>query len=205
MIIPIPTSYVYSCEATGSTFKIVRCEHCRFVYVYRMERTTAVAVSESILGDGSAGMHAHQLAEGALNRKLQDDCDAVPCLECGKYQDHMVAALRRDFQPWRWYAGVICIGSAVVAGIFGLITLLISHINDGFPGWFATAAGVFAVIGFPVLLIRRRQLNSYDPNATDLSERMKLAARYAKTVDEFREYLRQHGIDWNLRADLEAK
>ena len=114
----------------------------------------------------------------------------------------MVAALTRDFQLGQWHAGIMGILIAVVIAVVSFI--LHDQIGEPIAGWLAVA-GVLGVIGVAVLVMRRRQLQTYDPNAADISERMKLAARYAKTVEEFRDYLRHYGIEWNLPPDLEAK
>jgi hypothetical protein len=143
MIIPIiiPTGYTYSCTVSGSTFKIVQCEHCRFVYVYKMTRTAAGAASESF---ANPNLYATQQAEAAasfgLKLKLRDDCDAVPCLECGKYQEHMVEALRRDFHlGWRNFS-LFCVGAGTLAVILSLLTLFWEMRERDFTGWLGGAA-----------------------------------------------------------------
>src|SRR5436190_893396 len=127
MLIPIviPTGYTYSCSVSGTTFKIVQCEHCRFIYVYKMMRSASSAVSTSLLNENPyGGQQAEAAAFGELTQKLRDDCDGVPCLECGKYQQHMIDALKRDFQLGLRAMCRLAFGGAALGGIFALISLL---------------------------------------------------------------------------------
>jgi hypothetical protein len=207
MLIPIiiPVGYQYSCVVSGSTFKIVQCEHCRFLYVYKMTRTGAGVVSASLLNsDPYVAQNAEKAASFNLTQKLQGDCDAVPCLECGKYQQHMVDALKRDFARGWWYTGWIALGAALVAGIIYLASFLYDLRDHDITLWLAGAAAVLAALGGLVLFLRRRLLQRYDPNSTDLAERMQLAARYGRSMEQFQEYLKQNGVDWRL-PDGEAR
>jgi hypothetical protein len=183
---------------SGSMFKIVQCESCRFVYVYRMTRTGAGSASESVFADGGAVDEAAAYASFDLQQKLAHDCDAVPCLECGKYQQHMIDALKRDFQSGQWYTGIILLLLAVIlAAIYGILMSGPRHIEK--PDWTLGALAALAgVSGATMLLLRRYQLRHFDPHATDVAERMKIARKYARTLDEFREYLAYHGIEWHL-------
>jgi hypothetical protein len=182
----IPIGYDYECTVSGSTFNIVQCEYCRFIYVYRMTRE----------GQGAAAFEVEQ--------KLRYDYDAVPCLECGKYQAHMVAALKRDFQHERVFAAKTCFILAGLAGLFGLISLLWDHLPERTTSWLAAAVFVFIALGLFQVFVRNRSLNRFEPNSTDLADRMKIAAKYAKSLDEFRAYLRQIGIEWDLPQHPEA-
>ena len=201
MIIPIliPTGYNYQCTVSGSVFQAVQCEHCQFVYVYKMTRTGSGIASESLLNsDPYAAQQAESAATFDLRQKLRDDCDAVPCLECGKYQDHMVDALKRDYElGWR-NLGWLFLGVGILAGIIGLITLLWEMRDRGITLWLGAGAIFLVATGAVILLWRRRCLRRYEPNQTDLAERMQISARYARTFEQFKEYLKLAGIEWEL-------
>src|ERR1051325_12084365 len=117
MIIPIiiPTGYTYHCTVEGSVFKIVQCEHCNSIYVYKMTRTVAGSASDPLFLNPEAPTMAAMAANFSLQQKLDTDCDAIPCLDCGKYQRNMVEALRRDFNSDYWFAGALGIGIGVLA------------------------------------------------------------------------------------------
>jgi len=133
---------------------------------------------------------------------LREDCDAIPCLECGKYQSDMIETMRREFMLSVWYISLICLGAALLSGILSLITLL-WRLNDYTISWTLLAVAVaFGAFGGLLFFWRRRQLQRFDPNSNDLGERMQIAARYAKTVEEFQAYLKYHGIEWSLPANL---
>ncbi len=208
MFIPIisPTGYTYSCTVEGSSFKIVQCEQCRFVYVYKMTRRAAGSVSDSL---GNANPHAAEHAEAAasfqLNQKLRDDCDAIPCLECGQYQQHMIEALRWDFMSSTFYGAWFFLGVGVFAGIIALISLLYDTTNRSFTIWLGIAAVVLGSIGGLLLSWRTRQLARYDPNEDDLAERLQISTRYARTLEEFQAYLKLHGVEWELPKLDEAE
>ncbi len=201
MLIPIiiPVGYQYSCVVSGSSFKIVQCEHCRFLYVYKMTRTGAGVVSASLLNsDPYVAQNAEKAASFNLTQKLQDDCDAVPCLECGKYQQHMVDALKRDFELGVRYLGGISLGAGIAAGAFCLSSLLYEMRDRDITLWLASIAAALIGIGASVLLWRRRRLKRYDPNSTDLAERLQTAARYGRSMEQFQEYLKENDVDWRL-------
>jgi hypothetical protein len=192
MLIPIiiPTGYTYSCTVSGSSFKIVQCEHCRFVYVYKMTRTGSGASSASIFSDGGDAAHAAEsTAQYELTRKLHDDCDAVPCLECGKLQEHMVEALRRDFWSGPRYCAWFAIGTGAVAAVLYLLEL---------STWFGWLALGLIGLGTALLLSRRHLLKEFDPNRTDVAERLKTARTYGRSLDEFRQILANEGIQLEL-------
>lgn len=130
--------------------------------------------------------------------KLSEDCDAVPCLECGKYQQHMIVALKRDFQfGGRHTAAILFVLAGIAAAGWGLLV-------NGPPdfsalAWVPAACAILLVIcGIFLLSWRRYQLSHFDPNSDDIADRMKISAQYARSIDEFRTYLREFGVEWSL-------
>jgi hypothetical protein len=142
--------------------------------------------------------HASRQARSSLQEKLDEDCDAVPCMECGKYQAHMVAALKRDFNPDARDFGRIAL---VVGGIFSLLAVISAFTclpTVEVPIVLGCIAGGLVVAGGGSLYWRSKLLEKYEPNETDLGERMQIAARYGKSLDDFKAYLDQLGIQWEM-------
>jgi hypothetical protein len=163
-----------------------------------MTRTAVGTTSETFANrDSYAPLNAEKVAAYDLQRKLNDDCDAVPCLECGRYQVHMVEALKRDYQlGWR-NLGRACLGAGIVTGIMWLIYIVLYEArSQEIALWLAIAAAALTPFGAVILLIRRRQLSRFEPNESDLAERMQVSARYARTLEQFKDYLQLQGIEW---------
>lgn len=64
----IPLGVSHTCSVSGTRFKIVQCEHCRFVYVYRMERSATGTAQNAFFLMPEAPVAAQ--AEASV--KLQD-------------------------------------------------------------------------------------------------------------------------------------
>jgi hypothetical protein len=103
----------YNHFLSGVTLKLVECEKCGTVYVYQMQRQVQGTGRSLYFLDNQGAQHrVRSEAEGALQKSLERDCDAVPCLNCGTYQQKSRLSLppgrlgrslahRRQVSPFR--------------------------------------------------------------------------------------------------------
>jgi hypothetical protein len=114
----------YSCSVAGSVWKEVCCAECQCEYLYLLSRTgSGSGSSPYYIDNDGAQRRAEQAAVKNLQRRLERDCDAVPCPDCGMYQPLMVRLLRRRRWGWAHIVGWIGIAAAVVvAWLVGQMT-----------------------------------------------------------------------------------
>ena len=104
----IPIGVRYRALAEGSVARFVTCEQCGQGYGYWLDRTTmGTASSYFLIGRDGASQRAWDRAKDTLRRRLQTECDAVPCPHCGWYQEHMIAQARHEKYGWLVRAGWI--------------------------------------------------------------------------------------------------
>jgi len=175
----------YSCTMSGAVLKFVECEKCQTRYVYQMNRQVMnTGSSLYFLDNQGAESRARSGAEQALQSKLDEDCDGVPCLNCGTYQRQMVSKLKNERYSWLPWVVVI---SPLVAVLLGAWTWM----GYNHP---ATASEhtrnrliLTVVVGLVSLISAVAQfINSrFDPNAAPLEERRALGRQLAVTFEEF--------------------
>src|SRR4051794_22261082 len=95
MDIRIPYALTYTVTLTASTTKKVVCEKCGHLYCYEAKRkASGEGMSLLFLDNRGARTRAESYAADDLQMRLQKAIEAVPCPECGWYQEHMVAKAR---------------------------------------------------------------------------------------------------------------
>jgi hypothetical protein len=183
----------YSCTTSGVAVKCVECENCRTVYVYQMRRRVeGTGASVYFLDNEGAQNRARIEAEAALQTTLEGDCDAVPCLNCGTYQRHMVQKLKNERYSWLPWIVVIAPFVTLLLGIFAWFGYY-----DPDPGAppehaqnrliLAVVAGVVSVVAIVAQIIVSR----FDPNAAPADKRRALGRQLAVTFDEFKQLSRE--------------
>lgn len=176
ILIPIGVRRVATVQ--GAVWKFVTCEHCQQHYAYLLE-LKATGEDHDLLfldGEGSAE-RARAQAEQNLLAKGRNVVLAVPCPDCGLYQEDMSRNLKE--------AGSI--NSLQIAGlviaVFSLVPLLF-----GFPYiWILTlvlAAGGLALLAWGYVCAFR-----FDPNAGDPEPRKELGRKYAVWGEQLAELL----------------
>ncbi len=83
---------------TGTVKKAVICEHCGCHYEYEMRRVGVGTLYRSALTKADADKEAARIAADQLQRMLENECDVVPCPECGAITREMDKA-RKAFFP----------------------------------------------------------------------------------------------------------
>jgi len=122
MAVRIPVGNRYTASVTGSLWKPVVCAHCGCEYVYRMHRqATGQATSVLWLDNRGAAEQARSNAVAELHSQLGTGIDAVPCPDCGMYQDDMIqqlkGAARRSAGRVAWSLGFVAASIGLIASV----------------------------------------------------------------------------------------
>lgn len=111
----------FTCEVSGSTFRKHRCECCRLVYGYKMERVVRENSSAVYgLGQEAARKRAERNANRALENELANGFDLVPCPACGWYQSRMVSAARDEECRWLSKAWALSLSACIICVSFAI-------------------------------------------------------------------------------------
>jgi hypothetical protein len=187
MVIPIPYGMSYSSTMSGAVLKLVRCEHCRAEYVYKMERVaTGEGSSFLFLDNEGAASRASSEAQEVLRRKLEQGVDLVPCPACGWYQKNMLPKARRKYGNWMLNTGA-CLALSVipVACLGGLFNG--SRQERPWIPWSLFFAGLIAlgVLGVVLMTAKFILAGRYDPNNQDVETRKQLGRARGMLREEF--------------------
>ena len=162
----IPIAWTqFTSTAARTIARDVSCEQCGLDYVYRMERQAKGSGSSLyFLDDHGAQDRAQASAQRALRKKLEDECDVVPCPGCGWVQGEMVRKAKRDHVRWLIRAGVFVICAAVAFGIVNWASG-VGKRRDPWVSWHLFA--LIAAIGPGLLVLRVALCSRLDPNMED--------------------------------------
>jgi hypothetical protein len=150
----------------GTVVKKVFCENCKTDFIYEMTRKASASASP-YLGIEEAEKKVVKEAKKELTNRLRGEIDAVPCPKCGWYQRAMFPIAREEY--WAWFRGAGCLL------ILLAILLALAYIAWPLPrDWAVVWVSCFG-IGYALLVFRKVMSLRYDPNATDLDARLKLA------------------------------
>jgi hypothetical protein len=164
----------------ATTKKTVCCSSCELTYQYRLKRS-GTGSSFKLHGGSveAASAEAQDHAFRALQRKLRDGSDLVPCPRCGHIQANMIDAARETRLIW---LGVL----AVVPGVISMyamglgITWLTTAVDrvEIKQGMIGSAVG-FGLFGVACgLTFLRWYLNQrFNPNHWPLGKRLEIARR----------------------------
>jgi hypothetical protein len=177
MFIPIPYARTYTADLSGATLKPVRCEKCHVEYVYRMERVgSGSGTSLLFLENQGARDRATQQAANELRGRLWRECDAIPCPNCGWYQQAMFEAMRRDHRRWMRHTGSVLLAVSTISLIIAYVEWLPNFPHGPGPPWLlpmSLIAGVMTGVAGAGLLVAKAKLGArYNPNATDTKIRV---------------------------------
>jgi hypothetical protein len=117
MILPIPTGMRYTATHSACVVKLVNCCHCKKEFVYLMQRTASAERSSPMFLDNEGALdRAKSSANRALQEKLKNEFNIVPCVHCRKYQPEMAKRLRLGHHAWLAILGLIiaALGAAII-------------------------------------------------------------------------------------------
>lgn len=178
LLIPIPR-WTFTHESRGMVVRNVRCERCAHDYGYRITRMAkGSATSWLFLDNDGARATAWEEAEAGLARALEEGEEAVPCPECGWYQQRMIPLARRKYGRAAKVAGVVLLA----AGVATFVALVVSSgewRNPGQWGLIEAVAGGLAFAGTCFLLARYAMAAGHDPNQGSVEERRRLGRSLA--------------------------
>lgn len=187
----------FTCTTSGSIFKVVVCENCKARYVYQMIREAqAQGTSLYMLDNDGARNRAQSSAEAELKSRLTMDCDPVPCVHCGWYQENMVRRLRKERYRWLHYFGVgtLIVGFLLAFGAW-LIYCMAYHPDRTLMIALLSGVAACASIGGGAIMARSTLAGIWDPNELPQEERLRAAKARALTLAEFDDWLREQGLD----------
>jgi hypothetical protein len=176
-MIPIPLGSSITVTMQGSAVKAVHCENCSCEFVYQMTRQTqGSGFSVFFLDNAGARYRASRQAEKRLKRVLESDCSPVPCPDCGRYQTHMLPAIRRTYCRWMFLLGL---WTLVACAALFLVSWLVA-INKRNPAdkettnllWTLTAGA--GIVGVTLIVARRAIASWLDPNASDPEQQKRM-------------------------------
>jgi hypothetical protein len=186
---PYPYPRTYTTNLSGATLKLVRCEKCHVEYVYRMERIgSGSGTSLLFLENKGAQDRATQQAANELRGLLWRECDAVPCPDCGWYQEAMIQAMRRDHCRWMQNTGLVLVAVSTISLVIAYVDWLPNLPHPPGPPWLfpmSLIAGVVTGVAGAGLLVAKAALSArYDPNANDVKTRIALGRLRALPKEE---------------------
>jgi hypothetical protein len=121
----------YTAKVSGSVIKGVACENCGCEYIYKFTREAqGVGTSPYFLDNDGAQRRSQQAAANALIKALKG-IDAVPCPDCGWYQQIMVVKLREKFS-WLLYTGITGMVVSLITFLIGLEPFLYTAVPTVF-------------------------------------------------------------------------
>jgi hypothetical protein len=179
----------YRFAKSGSLHKFVECEKCKAVYIYLMQRTVhGQGASLYFLDNEGASNRARAEAEVGIWSVLLNDCDAVPCLHCGHYQEQMLHKMKFDREEAKnWLPWLVLILPFAI-GLLGFFTWKnYGHANNPqlFQNCFVLTLAV--AIAWIVSAVFQYRISSFDPNSTPVEDRLALGRQRAVTLAEFEE------------------
>lgn len=169
MLIFIPVETCTS-EVHGIREKHLVCDSCGESYSYTIERH-AVGRESAVILWARAKRRSLEIANVALEKKLKNDVEDVPCPACHRHQKSVILAKRLTL-----YAEYRQLGNAflIAAIIVTLTILLVYFASDWFvrqcipTSDFLTYANIVAIFlmvtGFSIRGIRTLVASRYNPN-----------------------------------------
>lgn len=185
----IPYARTYTATMKGATLKPVHCEACQADYVYRYEASASGSgTSLLFLNNKGAAERARESAEKSLGQQLERGIDAVPCPQCGHYQERMFRILRKRHQRWMYTLGWTCIVLAVLAFFVSFVSTSERGPNARLVENISFGCGIgLGIAGLGLVIVRMVLASQFQPNAGSPEPRLAIARERAM-----------------LRKDLEA-
>lgn len=184
----------YTYSASGGAYKFVVCEKCKQKYVYCMVRSgDGQGTSLYFLDNSGAQRRAEDQAHAVLQHRLKAECDPVPCPKCGWYQKDMVAKLRRDYQPWLYWTGILASFAGTLCAALGYPMLSYDYRFYASILFIAAFLGVGG--GMTAFFCRSRGAARFEPNAIPVKDRLRIANERAEMVTNFEKWLEEQEAD----------
>src|SRR5206468_3150451 len=115
---------------------------CEYVYIVQAQAEGS-GFSPLFMDEAGAQQRARGSAEAAVNERLREKWDAVPCPQCGWFQEHMVR-LRRKRRLILWM--LLAVLPLAWVGLKWIFTDAETPAQLGLALWLCVAA-VIAIVG----------------------------------------------------------
>jgi hypothetical protein len=162
MLIPIAGT-THLADAQGKAVKRVICERCHCEYSYEMQRNAQVAGFNPYSPAPGMGERVEHQAKQAVQRRLAQESELIPCPKCGWFQTDMVEDARR-----RMHGGLRRLSKWIgIPGLVLMVLLAIPMMTTGdrdmlqFIGWGTTISLLFMP---GLLLVRNWLAQGFEPN-----------------------------------------
>ncbi len=186
----IPIAKTFTAASWGSAFKLVQCEQCVKVYVYRVKRRgQGEGTSPLFLDDEGAQNRATQRAACELQKELDSAIDVVPCPACGWIQSDMQALARRQHLPRLKIAGIALLIALLVPSLMLLAAITKPPEEPVSTRMFVEVLVIMLVqfaTGVALLLGRSLAAEHYDPNSEDVEGRLQKGRGRAALLDDLK-------------------
>jgi hypothetical protein len=160
MIIPIPIGVQHKSTVRGSVWKVVSCACCRERFAFRLELEAEGSDLDLLYIDAKGSQElAESRAQANFLQQVRNSLLAIPCPNCGVFQEEMVALLkeRASINSWQ-IAGLLLIVSSFFA--------LKLEMDDA---WKLTLGGV--LVGLGLLGLGYVVAFRFNPNSGDAEAR----------------------------------
>ncbi|MFO0598506.1 MAG: hypothetical protein U0228_24585 [Myxococcaceae bacterium] len=173
----------YTATVEGSVWKAVTCENCRLQWAYKLVRKAeGTGRSPYFLDNDGAADRASAEARQELQKKLENDVDAVSCPQCHHYQAAMLSEAKYDrFGHWYGFGMIVAFVGLLFCGFWG---------DESFStNWVSMPGVTFFVVAIGMAVYGAVRSAMFEPNAAvHVEERKVLKAKAKAPVILRRQY-----------------
>lgn len=149
----------YTATAEGAVWRPITCEHCRLQWAYKLVRKAeGTGSSPYFLDNDGASQRAHAEAQEELQKKLENDVEAIACPQCHKYQDAMIGEAKFD-SVGHWY------GIAMFVALAGLIFCAFWGHASFLTNWISLPGSLFFISALSMCFYAAIRSVMFEPNA----------------------------------------
>jgi cation transport ATPase len=197
MLLPLPLGVEFACVLSGSVYKVVRCANCKGMFAYQMARS-AMGTGESVffLNNEAAQERALNEAQRKLVHALNSECDAVPCLHCGLYQESMMPVLRKNHRRWMFTTATLLTIPIMILGLMTYLNLVSTEQNVRDATIYFAAAMMLVFFAGGLILFRKFLADLQELDSGTLASRMRIASERTMTIESFNEMMGEKVTDW---------
>jgi hypothetical protein len=159
----------YTAQVATRCIKDVQCEKCGADFHYELTRTAkGFAHAPYFVGRAEAAARAERAAQQRLRKRLETECEVVPCPRCNWVNEDMVRAFRRrKYRNLPLYSPLVMAGGLVLALFLGAGLAEVFGRRSAVPRTVRSAAIIVSVLSPAWLLALRAGLRwRFNPNQT---------------------------------------
>jgi hypothetical protein len=124
---------MYQAVVTEAGYRKHKCQHCGQKFAYIMARTAWGTGGTGFAGtDDEAVRQAKREAQKRVREMLRNEFECVPCLNCGEFQDEMIAELKRKATRGR-FNGALALAACALPALFVAAVFTAAMLNAKNP------------------------------------------------------------------------